>query len=184
MRVRVTAGVGAWIVGATTATGLSLFAVSYLSADPQSPQGATLSQAQVNQALASVTRTQAPGPSPSSGPSTAGPAQTAPATPPPSSSSSATGAPAAPTRSAPAVQPVQRRLSGGAGTVVAQCQDGLVYLVTWSPSQGYQAEAVQRGPARLATMVFTGNGHRVEFHIGCAAGTPALMDDDDGGVDH
>ena len=55
VRVRVTAGVGAWIVGAATATGLSLFAVSYLSEDPQSPQGATLSQAQVNQALASMT---------------------------------------------------------------------------------------------------------------------------------
>lgn len=190
VRVRVTAGVGAWIVGATTATGLSLFAVSYLSEDPQSPQGATLSQNQVEQALASVTQTETPiasttSPNPAAtGPSTnvltpaLTPAQSSPSSP------SATNPHNAPTRSTPAAQPVDRSLSADAGTVVAQCQDDLVYLETWSPAQGYQAQVEQRGPARLATVLFTGNGGHAAFRVSCQGGVPTLVVDDDTGIDH
>jgi len=187
VRVRVTAGVGAWIVGAASATGLSLFAVSFLSPDPQSPQGATLSQDQVEQALASMTGTagsSTPPVSPGfSGSATTGPT---PSGPPTSTQpkTSAPAAPAAPTHSASGPQPVERRLSDDAGTVVAQCQGSLAYLVTWSPAQGYQAEVAQRGPAHLATVVFTRFGSRVEFRVGCPGGIPALVESDDGRIDH
>lgn len=192
VRVRVTAGVGAWIVGAATATGLSLFAVSYLSTDPQSPQGATLSQDQVKQALASMTETAgsstppvtpgSPGSSDFPGSATTGPAPSAPtATTQPKPSAPA--ASAAPTHSAPVPQPVERRLSEDAGTVVAQCQGSMAYLVTWSPAQGYQAEVSQRGPAHLATVVFTRYGTHVEFRVGCPGGIPALVEGDDGRID-
>jgi hypothetical protein len=187
VRTRVTAGVGAWIVGATAATGLSLFAVSYLGEDPQNPHGATLSQAQVEQALASMTGAPDPSTAPDSptpsGAVTTGATPSTPAAPtaPPSSATSTHTAPA---RSAAAGQPVDRRLSGDAGTVLAQCQGSIVYLVTWSPAQGYQAEASQRGPAHLATVVFTGYGKRIEFHVGCLAGIPALVEADDGRIDH
>jgi hypothetical protein len=190
VRVRVGVGVGAWIVGAATATGLSLFAVSYLSEDPQSPQGSTLSQAQVSQALASMTADagsstppavpSAPASSTSAKPTPPG-AASVPSTKP---SSPETSAPAAPARSTPAAQPVDRRLSADAGTVVAQCQDSTVYLVTWTPAQGYGADVTQRGPARLATIVFAGYGRRAELHIGCQAGAPVLVGGDDGWNDH
>jgi hypothetical protein len=193
VRVRVTAGVGAWIVGAATATGLSLFAVSYLSADPHSPQGATLSQDQVKQALASISGT--PGstaPTDSSTPpgSSAPPADSVTAEPTPSESTSPTEPPSSTTsshaaagRSALPTQPVVRRLSDDGGTVVAQCQNSTVYLVSWSPAQGYQAVASQRGPAHVAEVVFTGYGRRIEFHVACVAGAPALVDDN-GRVDY
>lgn len=185
VRVRVTAGVGAWIVGATTATGLALFAVSYLNEDPQNPQGAPLSQAQVDQALASMTATTgSPAPTDASTASTgsvrtdSGTTQPTPSTEPKSSGPSAPAS-ASTARSSATTQPVERQLSGDAGTVVAQCQGSTVYLVTWSPAQGYQAGVLQRGPAHLATIVFSGYGRHVSFHIGCPGGTPAFVEGDD-----
>lgn len=185
VRVRVTAGVGAWIVGAATATGLCLFAVSHLSTDPQNPQGATLSQSQVRQALASVT-----GATSSSNPPAVSSDQSSTATgpapsvlPSPAQSRPSAATVPAPTSSVTTPQTVERRLSGDGGTVVAQCQGSTAYLVTWSPAQGYQAEVTQRGPAHLATVVFTGYGNRLEFHIGCPAGTPGLVDNDDSRID-
>lgn len=183
VRVRVTAGVSAWIAGAAAATGLSLFAVSYLNQDPNSPQGATLSQTQVEQALASISSAAGLAAPPTAatrpGPAATPPQQSAPASPTgPAPSQSTTSA--APARNPAAASPVQRTLSGDAGSVVAQCQGSAVYLVTWSPAQGYQAELLQRGPAHLATLVFTGFGHHVAIRVGCSGGAPALVQDDDG----
>lgn len=185
VRVQVTVGVGAWIAGAAAATGLCLFAVSYLSADPQNPQGATLSQSQVRQALASATgaTSSATPPAVSADQSSSGTGPASSGTPSPTESSPSAATVPAPASSVTAPQTIERRLSGDGGTVVAQCQGSAAYLVTWSPAQGYQAEVTQRGPAHLATVVFTGYGNRLEFHIGCQAGTPALVDSEDSRVD-
>ena len=40
------------------------------------------------------------------------------------------------------------------GTVMASCQSGLAYLQYWSPSPGYQADDVIRGPAARASIGF------------------------------
>jgi serine/threonine-protein kinase len=206
MRVRLGAGVGAWIVGAATATGLCLFAVSYLEQDPHSSQGTTLSQDEVDQALASMTGTSgssaatavpttdsatSSGPAsgaaratPSTQSSTTKPSQTKQPTQPaqPTGPTPGTTTPVTSPQSSLSAQPVERSLSNDAGTVVAQCQGSTVYVVTWSPAQGYQAVVPERGPARTATVVFIGYGHHVAFHIGCQAGAPVLVDDD--GDDH
>ncbi|WP_370376251.1 hypothetical protein [Catenulispora sp. GAS73] len=209
MRAKVSVGVGAWIVGATTATGLSLFAVSYLGDAPHNPQGDTLSVSEVNRALASATATP-DGSSADSAPP--GPAGTSPVRPTPSDSASGTssGTPSglpstgpaasntapsstagshpwlAPTGStgSTAAHTVERRLSVDGGSVLAQCQGSAAYLVSWSPAQGYLADGVQRGPARFATVVFVGAANRMEVRVACPAGTPALVGDDDGGFDH
>jgi len=62
------------------------------------------------------------------------------------------------------------------GTVMASCQSGLAYLQYWSPSPGYQADDVIRGPAARASIGFehltseyaisvTCNGSRVVANV-------------------
>jgi hypothetical protein len=82
------------------------------------------------------------------------------------------------------VRPVERRLSTASGDVLARCEGSTVYLVSWSPAQGYQVDEVDRGPGRFAMVVFEAGLLRRAVHVACSAGTPALVVWDDGGVDH
>ena len=209
VKVRVTAGVGAWLLGATTATGLSLFAVSHLGTDVSGTQGSTLSDQDVNRALADAatpppasSAPSAPTGSADSGSNTAGPA--APSTPtatppsgktstdagsaPPSEASASTSQGSATSTGQQAGTSAQRRLFGPGGQVVAQCQGKLVYLVSWSPAQGFQTgPQIQRGPAQVATVVFVDAALQRPWsmHVFCDNGTPvATTDDDGGGHDH
>jgi len=60
----------------------------------------------------------------------------------------------------PQATPSTSAASGGSlvvspgGTVMISCQSGLAYLQYWSPSPGYQADDVIRGPAARASIGF------------------------------
>lgn len=187
---RAVTGAGAWLAGAAAATGLCLWAVSYLGTASDSAQGVTLDADQVHRALASATATDAAGAgtAPTPDPTTAGAtlspsSATATATAPAGSAPAPTSPSASPASSA-APQTVDRRLSASSGTVTAQCQGTVVFLTSWSPALGYQVQGVQRGPARQATVVFAGAGRLVHVQVFCVGGAPTLTTgEDEGGVD-
>jgi hypothetical protein len=201
MKARVTAGVGAWFLGVTAATSLSLIAVAHLGTDLTGTQGSTLSTSDVDRALAGA-RSAPPSESPSDGSTTGSPpaaqaGPTSPSTPSASSPTASDSAGAAPTASSTSPShtsgsasssaadsqngwSTKRRLSGRGGQVVAECQGSLAYLISWSPAQGFQVGPVQRGPARSATVVFVDDDLRqpAPIRVFCVNGTPNAVFDD------
>lgn len=190
------AGLAAWLVGATAATGISVLAVSLLGEDAGSAQGSPLSQAEVSRALVAMAATPSDaqaGPSASrSAPGTsATPTTGAPTAP--RSVGSPTG-PSSPTPSGPASQvppettdtehSSQRHLSNAGGDVVAQCQGGLAYLVSWSPAQDFQVGRTQRGPSHVASVVFADATHAWPLRVACFNGVPTKVSGDDDVYDH
>jgi len=184
-------GVGAWLLGVGAATAGSLLAVSLLGQGIAPATSQQLSAATVTQALANETNVPTPvtaslpaptrsathrhktQPSATPLPQTAGnlPASPAPAepagpagTPPPVNMPT----PAAPTRTGSA----STVLSSQGGTVVAECQSAGVYLVSWSPAQGYEADTVVRGPAATAKVTFDSIANSVTITVSCATGVP------------
>ena len=190
MHFRILAGVGAWLLGAATATAGSLLAVSLLGQGIADSPGQQLTAAAINSALASQASEagqtgtgqagQQGAPAGRPGQATAGPQVPAsPATRP------ATTRPAA-TRPAPAgTRPAAARpttpgtqagsgtvLTSPGGTVLAQCRPGGAFLVSWSPAQGYQADSVTRGPAATAQVIFESSARSVTMVVSCQAGVP------------
>jgi hypothetical protein len=193
MRVRVTAGLAAWLVGAAAATGLSVFAISRLSEDAGTAQGTPLSPAEVSRALVAMAATpsgaqtdpSSPGPaaSPAGTPTDSGsvgdPASVTPTSAPPSASSSSQQP-----QTAGSAHSSERRLSDPGGDAVAQCQGGLAYLVSWSPAQDFQVGYTQRGPSHVATVVFVGATRSWPLRVACVGGVPTRVSSDDGINDH
>jgi len=58
------------------------------------------------------------------------------------------------------------------GTVMASCQSGLAYLQYWSPSPGYQADDVIRGPAAQARIGFEHLTSEYEVSVTCNGSNP------------
>jgi hypothetical protein len=177
MQVRILAAVGAWVVGATAATALSLLAVSFLGQDVASGQAPLLTADDVNRSLAAPTAT--PG-----APETTGPTET-PSASATSSSSSAAGSSTKPATTT-TQPPVSRVLSVTGGSAVARCQGQTVYLVSWSPAQGYLVAKVERGPAAFSNVQFMRSGAMSFLRATCAAGIPVVASHqgDDGVGDH
>ena len=105
-----------------------------------------------------------------------------------SSSSSSTGhhsSPSTPSSPPPPPATVTRVLTSQAGSVVVRCTSGTVYLVSWSPAQGYQVDDVRRGPDHEAEIDFEGGGHSVSVTYGCSTSGPVqhVSSDDGGGGD-
>ena len=181
--MRILAGVGAWLLGAGTATAGSLLAVSLLGQGIAASPGQQLTADAVNRALAreahdasqAATRT---APSPVRTPPVTGPAATSPGASPAAPAPPAPRAPSA-TAAAPAV-PAASPSAGTlfmslGGSVLAECRPAGAYLVSWSPVQGYQADDVTRGPVTTARVVFESNANSVTMKVSCpdgAAGTP------------
>ena len=96
-----------------------------------------------------------PSPSPSGSP---GPGRSQPPSPSPSASS------------------VTGVLSSPGGSVVARCADGSagasVYLLSWSPAQGYAVNQVARGPGQEAEISFESDSGSVDVHVSCLAAGP------------
>jgi eukaryotic-like serine/threonine-protein kinase len=184
VQVRVFMGVGAWLVGVGAATAGSLVAVSLLGQGIAPSTSQQLSSGAVNQALA-VEATETSGPplgSPSPAPSRERPRKTpTPSVPPSQTQPSPQVRPAAtrpspthstqPTSNASSALPTTVLTSQG-GTVVAECPSGKAYLVSWSPTQGYEVEAVTRGPAAAAQVTFNSDANIVTMVVSCPAGTP------------
>jgi hypothetical protein len=91
-------------------------------------------------------------------------APTHPASPPPSHSPS------------PTPSSITKLLSSPGGSVVAQCtgsgDNGSVYLVSWSPAQGYFVDSVHRGPSVEAEIEYDSDAQSVSVTIQCASSGP------------
>jgi hypothetical protein len=171
VRARITIAVAAWLLGAATATGGCLLAVSLLG-DGFGVSGSSSQQltiAAVNKALAAAKREQAP--TPSAAPSrtararlvrghsrAARPTSTPSPTPTPTPAQSIAGA--------------GTLLTSPAGTVFATCESVGAYLLSWSPAQGYGVARVVRGPAAMASVVFDAGTGTVTMNVSCPSGTP------------
>jgi hypothetical protein len=178
VRARILIAVAAWLLGAATATGGCLLAVSLLGAG----FGVTGSSSQqlttdgVAKALAAAKRE-----SPSTPPAT--PSRSARARPAtrrkraatPMPTPTSTPLPTATSTPTPAqsTTPAGTPFSSQGGTVVATCESAGAYLITWSPAQGYEVDRVVRGPGAVASVRFeTGWTTAVTMNISCPNGTP------------
>jgi len=66
-------------------------------------------------------------------------------------------------------------LTSRGGTVLAECRAAGAYLVSWSPTQGYETSDVNRGPATTARVVFESDANSVKMIVSCpdgASGAP------------
>jgi hypothetical protein len=198
--MRIAVGVGAWLLGVGAATGGSLLAVSLLGQGIATSNSQQLTPAAVARALASEAsdpslpaqgsgspRIVTPSPArssrthpevpatspaqaevtPSGRPASASP--TASHRPRPSRSASPTPTPSpAPTQTtqAPTV------LTSQGGSVVAECVPGGAYLLSWSPTQGYEGGQVVRGPAPTTQVTFDSTANSVLMVVSCSTGVP------------
>jgi hypothetical protein len=79
-------------------------------------------------------------------------------------------------------------LTSPGGSVVARCQgsggSATVYLVSWSPAQGYSVNDVQRGPGHEAQIEFESGSQSVSVQYHCSTSGPVQqVETDDGGGD-
>lgn len=75
----------------------------------------------------------------------------------------------------PSVAPTRgpdRWLTSSGGSVLARCDNGGAYLVSWSPAPGYRAEGIVRGPALMAQVQFEGTGWEIKLSVTCAGDVP------------
>ncbi len=177
MRSRVLLGVGAWLLGATSATAGSLFAVGQLGHGLLAEPSKQLSIAVVKADLArekharenSERAVASPSParsrakrhrvkhkhSLSHSPSPVRTSSTPDSSPSPAPSSSAAIV-----------------LTSADGSVAAVCEPGGAYLVYWSPQPGFEADDVVRGPAQVARVVFSNDTSGILMRVTCSDGNP------------
>jgi hypothetical protein len=215
--MRIVVGVSAWLVGVGAATGGSLLAVSLLGQGIAASNSQQLTAAAVSRALASEGSDPGDPSLPAQGTAslrtaTASPTRSPrthpPATPPPQAEPSPSGrsASAEPTAShrphpsgsaSPTPTPAPTHttqaptvLTSQGGSVVAQCLPAGAYLLSWSPTQGYEADQVLRGPAPAAQVKFQSDTNTVTMAVSCSTGVPTATTtvtsgggDDGGGGD-
>src|SRR5258708_7889919 len=137
-------GIGAWLLGAVSATAGSLYAVDQLGKGLFEQHARPISVAVVNAELApanSGRQSHAPAPSPS----------------PPSTAPGHSHAPRKRAAAVPTHRPAQpgpvgagKLLTSVGGTAEATCQNGLARLLYWSPQQGFAVDHVEAGPSSVA----------------------------------
>lgn len=159
-------GVGAWLLGAVSATAGSLYAVDQLGNGLLEQHADRISVAVVNAELAQETSgrvSRAPAPSPSPSPSTV----------PGHSRPPHTRAASDPANS-PTPTNAGKLLTSAGGTAAATCQNGLAHLLYWSPQQGFEVDHVEAGPSSVAEVTFTDSSGGVVMHVTCSrSGVPA-----------
>jgi serine/threonine-protein kinase len=190
VHMRVLAGVGAWLLGVGAATAGSLLAVSLLGQGIAASTSQQLTSAAVNNALAAEASekqgadsatTGSPDPSPSATQSDqAQPYRRQPqtgATPPGKNAARASRSRPASLPGAQATAtatPSSTVLTSVGGTVVADCRPAGAYLVSWSPTPGYEIGLVARGPASIAHVAFSSAANSVTMMVSCSAGVPTV----------
>jgi hypothetical protein len=154
MAYRAAIVLAAWTTTATTAIIAGLAAISVLGAGITDRTVKPMTSAQVREALA----------------------QPAPAAPTPKPTAAATPRrrhhPKAvvPHRIAP--PSVTRSLNSPGGSVLARCEASTVYLVSWTPQQGFGANNARRGPAFQTSVEFESAGREFTMVVSCRAGRP------------
>jgi len=176
--MRILAGVGAWLFGAGTATAGSLLAVSLLGQGIAASPSQQLTGAAVNRALARESR----GPGQDVPSATPSPVRTSPTARPAATRTTAgrlvrvaTASPTATAAPPAAASPGPQAAAGtvltsAGGTVLAECLAAGTYLVSWSPTQGYETSDVTRGPAATARVVFESAAKSVTMTVTCPDG--------------
>jgi hypothetical protein len=170
VRARIYIAVAAWLLGAATATGGCLLAVSLLGDGfGAGSAGQPLTAVGVNRALADAERQSASAPA-------ATPFRSARPRPVTKHRRAARPSPTPtptpiPTR-AQSTTPAGTQFSSQGGQVVATCESAGAYLLTWFPAQGYQVDRYVQGPAPVASVRFESNSLAVTMDISCQGGTP------------
>jgi hypothetical protein len=167
VRSRVLLGVGAWLLGATSATAGSLYAVSQLSNSLLAVSTKQISVSMVNAALAQE-NARSTAPAPTAGhkssdhrgkpwgkhghsKSSAAPSQSP--SPPPSSSDGVL-------------------LTSPDGSAEAVCTAKGAYLAYSIPQSGFEVDDVVQGPAAIASVTFRGSTGAIEMKVSCRGGVP------------
>jgi len=174
--MRILAGVGAWLLGAGAATAGSLLAVSLLGQGIADSPGQQLTTAAVKSALAAEARETSPADAQTTRPPVPTSSVTRPAARRPSVTQPTLATPSAtPAVSQPPASPSPQAADGSVltsqgGTALAACQSSGAYLVSWSPTQGYEATGVIRGPAAPARVIFESAADSVTMVVSCPNG--------------
>jgi hypothetical protein len=171
VRSRILIAVGAWLLGAVTATAGSLLAVSQLSLGVAGSTSQQLTISSVNSALAAE-KSEQPA-SASARPLHIAPPHTA-HRPPPAVHAAHAVHPAARGSAAAPSSPPGTLLTSRAGSVLATCQAAGAYLLSWSPQQGFEALDVVRGPAGVASVRFAGQFDALIMRVTCSGGVPTM----------
>jgi hypothetical protein len=164
VRARILLAFSAWLLGAVTATGGCLMAVSLLgNSFGASGSSQELTIAAVHQALADARSGGSPARSAahSRAVQARDPRRHSPAarpTPTPTPAQSAAGAGTV--------------LTSPGGSVVAICESASAYLLSWSPAQGYGVDRVVQVPGAVASVIFDGGTAEVTMDVSCSSGTP------------
>jgi hypothetical protein len=152
-------GLLGWLGVTIAASGISLTAVTLVGSSIGDPVAEPLSTEQVQARLAQAGGSASPTSRSTSDPTaTASPSQT----PAPDS----TGV-----------------LESEGGSVVARCTDGKVWLQSWSPADGFEADVDERGPGSNAVLEFKSDDDEYRMRITCQSGRPTadVTHDDRGG---
>jgi hypothetical protein len=172
---RLVASALAWVVGAVAAVGVGVLALSLI--------GDGLTSRTVQPLTPDVVARQV-----SAAPATPSPV---PALPTPASGLAAASTPApaeAPTATTAAAAGTEKLVTAPGGSAIARCSDGQVYLVSWSPAQGFRSDHVERGPALQASVRFESDDAKVTLAVRCVGGEPqatvSQRADDHGGGGH
>jgi hypothetical protein len=172
----------AWVLGILTAGGGSFLAgvgIAHLSPGPQTAvavqRAGAVHQAVISQPAKDSATPQLQ-PSVSATPPATSPAGSQSTSPAGSQARSPAGSQA---RSpAPQAAPAPSPASGGSlftspgGSVVASCQSGLAYLQSWTPTQGYTADDVIRGPVTQASIGFQQGTSEYAITVTCSGSNP------------
>jgi hypothetical protein len=177
VRARILITVVAWLLGAATATGGCLLAVSLLGTGfgVTGSSGHQLTTDQEAKALAAAERESPSPPTPSrSARARRGTRRARAARPTKTSIQTQTSSPTpAATIPAPAqsTTPAGTPFSSQGGTVVANCLSGGAHLITWSAALGYEVSgAVVQGPAPAARVTFESNTVELTMGVSCPGG--------------
>jgi hypothetical protein len=168
VRSRVLLGVGAWLLGATSATAGSLYAVGQLgnsllavSASQMSVANvnADLAREQANRAASLPTATDQPKDHDRARANKPGHLKKTPASSP------------SPTATPSSSQGVL--LTSPDGSAEAICTSAGTYLSYWTPLPGFEADDVVRGPSAVASVIFrAASGGGIKMIVSCDGGVP------------
>ncbi len=165
VRSRVLLGVGAWVLGATSATAGSLYAVNLLGnsllSAPSRQMSVEMVKADLAQENAQRTKPLPVHRSRQSSRTARTHEQSGPRTSP---SHSATPGPVSSSAGV--------FLNSPDGGAEAACQSGGAYLLYWTPEPGFEADQVKRGPAAVASLEFLGASSGILMQVSCSAGVP------------
>jgi eukaryotic-like serine/threonine-protein kinase len=70
--------------------------------------------------------------------------------------------------------PVRRSVDTSGGSAVVECTGTLARLVSWTPADGYETQAVQAGPAPSVQVRFRAGANQVGVQARCANGVPDI----------